>query len=84
MNYSKGDWKTHKNALGQWIVFTDNELIAQVERHYNTKLITAAPDLYEALKEITEQFGLVDNLYTKDHRIISRAEQALAKAEGVK
>lgn len=38
-------------------------------------------DLYEALKKITTQFGLVDKLYVKDHEIISRAEQALAKVD---
>lgn len=76
-NYTKGEWKTYKNALGQWAISTDTEPIAQVERHYNAQLIASAPDLYEACKLALHYIGTSQD---KKARVI--VEQALAKAEG--
>lgn len=83
MRYTKGEWKTYKNALGQWAVSTDNEPIAQVGRHYNAQLIAAAPDLYEALRTIVE--ALHANEIARAVRVAeSNGVSELAKAEGKK
>lgn len=41
LEYSRGEWIGYKNALGTWAIATEREPIAQVERHYNAKLICA-------------------------------------------
>jgi len=48
----------------------------------NAHLISAAPDMYEALLAITEHFKTIEKLYSKDRIVIAQAESAMAKAEG--
>ncbi len=31
MNYTKGKWNTHKNALGTWTISTDYEYIGEID-----------------------------------------------------
>ena len=54
MEYTKGEWKAHKNALGTWTISTDLEHIGQIDRHFNAHRIVMAvnchDDLYEALR----------------------------------
>jgi len=94
MNYTKGEWRAYKNPLGTWSISTDNEPIAQVERHYNANLIAAAPDMHEVLQRIAVL--LANPLTTRQEatlklRLIRAideawqlARQVLAKAEGGK
>ena len=85
MEHTKGEWKTYRNALGQWAVSTDLEPIAQVDRHYNAHLIAAAPDMYEALKELADIMEVVieaPDVAQLDSFTLQPARQALAKAEG--
>lgn len=72
MEYTKGEWKTHKNALGTWTIETNHELIGQVDRHFNAHLIAQAPKFYEAAKkwmrgEISraDYMGELDDIVTK-------------------
>ena len=80
MNYTKGEWAVTPagNVVvdGRLIVRTpvltdnDNEALA------NTNLIAAAPDMYEALKEM---IGAEDSIPEYMAKVIN---VALAKAEG--
>ena len=92
MNYTKGQWKAHKNALGTWSISTELEPIGQIDRHFNAQLIAAATDMYEALKVICGLFdydnsgfkGSSNDDYVKIHKdsgSMRYAFQALAKAE---
>lgn len=74
MEYTKGKW--YPTILdGECRIIADTEdteeVICYGVRHYNMYLIAAAPDMYEALKE------LVIHGCTS-----TKAEKALAKAEG--
>lgn len=83
LNYTKGEWKPHSASLSSDYVVTGNRNVCRVLNtgdmemlKANAQLISASPDLYEALKDALEAVrknGVVD------HRQI---EQALAKAEG--
>ena len=49
------------------------------ERQANANLIAAAPELYEALKQVLEDDNLLDYVQTET---LYRCEKALAKARG--
>lgn len=64
----------------------DDEVIFVIEHSHNipteerlrhTKLITNAPDLLQALQEITEHFKTVEPLYSRDKYIIEKCEQVI-------
>lgn len=90
MEYTKGDWKAQRNAAGEWSIITDDDFIGTIGRHFNAHLISAGPDLYEALKELrdwlrsddvqvlgkglTEQFGIP--------KTQEKVDKAIAKADG--
>ena len=101
MNYSKGKWK----VIGSFITapIKDDESKEEyeieicrltqyrddIENKANANLIAAAPDMYEALKDITEFLvaycpataGLtVDEVNTWP--ILNRIQKTIAKAEG--
>ncbi len=94
-NWTPGPWKyrdgKEKYAKGsQWhygflICSTDGEQIAQTSGRYdgtdepNARLIAAAPELYEALKNMLDKYGCGTALKCPD---CDQARAALAKAEG--
>ena len=93
MEYTKGEWKIEASSLdSDWayvaIPFSGEEgsyrIIAYSPNKNDAHLIAAAPDLYEALREIR---GLL-NMYAGDlpkvprDAMKARCEQAIAKAEG--
>jgi len=79
MNYTKGEWKIYK-VPAAFLINTDNmENIASCSNQANAHLISAAPDMYEACKEMLEELKI-----TKGAAGIwlVRWAKALAKAEG--
>ena len=87
MNYTKGEWKSEAldEILIDEILIMGNETtcVAKIVKTYcpecqeaNANLIAAAPEMYEALKEMLKYFNErgIAPLYTW--------RQALAKAEG--
>ena len=82
MEYTKGKWMVETDDEGKMYVATEYENIVEVlfdDRHTmkaNAQLIAAAPELYEALRAITEEpnFGLPGKLYVMAHNALSRAE----------
>jgi hypothetical protein len=94
MNYTKGEWKV-KDDRPHFSIQVGRQNIASIsslnnmlndEKLANAHLIAAAPEMYEALRElseITHDLGLGDG--TPDPQIEAsnkKARQALAKAEG--
>jgi len=97
MNYTKGEWKVTKHkpldnyviaVLGekQYLDDTICQLGYSPNMLANAHLIAAAPDMYEALQELTEithDLGLGDGSPDPQVEASNRkARQALAKAEG--
>lgn len=81
MNYTKGEWKVVKTGSfksAHWAVQTQNGIIAATSLT-NAQLISAAPDMYEALKLAIEKLNNEGRAY---ERTIWVCEEALAKAEG--
>ncbi len=87
MAYTKGEWAVIEDDATFQVYVPSKSTVAKIHKRWgddgkaNAQLISASPDMYEALKAITSQFSKVDKLYYKDNEIISQAEQALAKAE---
>jgi alpha-N-acetylglucosamine transferase len=88
MNYTKGEWK--KVIVGEraetLFIKTLDEIICEVfpipnEGLANAHLIAAAPDMYEALRELYRILE-EDEDYKRYNPKMKQAEQALAKAEG--
>ena len=84
MEYTKGEWKSKMDATGERIILVDNdehlEVICRGVRHYNMNLISAAPDMYEALKKLRIQYLFEGQ--TAESPLTKEVEKALAKAEG--
>ena len=100
MEYTKGEWKARAYGDGRWYIDSENTQIAEVH-HYlthhrateaNARLITQAPRMYEALKQIqrwllegTEIEGgkakLFNTQFVKANNLTVRA---IAKVEGGK
>ena len=82
MNYTKGKWKVIYRGL-QGHITANNKIICEmldidsINSEDNVHLISASPDLYEALKAIRENIG-----WANDIRIIDQMKNALLKAEG--
>ncbi len=91
MNYTKGEWK-ERLVGGERIIYVDAEVSTEIIcggiRHWNTPIVKAAPDMYEALKEAINALTIkLDKpKYQEILDFKSRVEpmilQALAKAEG--
>jgi hypothetical protein len=67
-------WKYEWSMAGCWLVFCGerkHQTHFAPEREADARLISAAPDLLEALKELTLEMGMTD-----------KARAAIAKAEG--
>jgi len=86
MNYTRSEWVLEEHGI---IMDSEKEprQIASVsphkhngleERNYNARLISAAPELYEALNNLVER-GLIKD---PDGDHYSEVLDALAKAEG--
>jgi hypothetical protein len=83
MNYTKGEWKK-QNVSGDDVHIVSDAfvgIIAKVNQdcysvNENAHLISAAPEMYEALKKI------IDNTYIEYADLKELAEKALNKAEG--
>jgi len=93
MNYTKGEWQIHPNfykfiAVREDGLFTTIAVTEEIHgdkemARANAHLISAAPDMYEALRDLMFQFAVaVEQPHSVDTRIYNQAEQALAKAEG--
>jgi len=98
MTYTKGEWKTYADYSGkvERIVVERDGLTLEticyisretIESEANAHLISAAPDMYEALKEISEGKGRysMDKLTHASNTIDDMKElalNALLKAEG--
>ena len=89
MKYSKGDWKVIKDDFRRIYIDTPTRSVASIQRQStedeaNARLIAAAPDMYEALKELIDHMTLPQNdihrPYLADVKRL--AIKALAKAEG--
>ena len=84
--FTKGPWKARHDGRDGMVVCPDGrsflvgDIIYHEENIANAHLIAAAPDMYEALKDLLnydyEDAGLVP------HSIIGPATDALAKADG--
>ncbi len=96
-NYTKGKWKVEEIDLSNEEIFVSNEdkliaiTMAGMSKHEmedeeaiaNAHLISAASDMYQALKLIEKNISLVDSSCYHDGKHISRIiEAAIKKAEG--
>ena len=94
--HSKGPWEAWKEG-DDWKVGSEDLTVAYVQpepyvpeeargdEEANAKLIAAAPDRYEALREVAFQFGPLEEaklLGTADVEALYIVRAALAKAEG--
>lgn len=87
MKYTKGPWIINYHRGAQNCFRLDNEQSASefiAEHEGNKALITAAPELLEALKYLIEQSdGVEDGKYINmSRKAWIQAEAAVAKAEG--
>uniref|UniRef100_A0A6M3LU75 Uncharacterized protein n=1 Tax=viral metagenome TaxID=1070528 RepID=A0A6M3LU75_9ZZZZ len=55
MEYTKGEWKAKRNALGSWTVATEDTYICRANRHFNAHFIAKSPRIYELLSKISTQ-----------------------------
>jgi hypothetical protein len=91
-SWNKGNWSYNGNGgvistlNGGGLVngadevdFYGGYLIAESISKANAQLIAAAPELYEALKQVLEDHNLLDYVQTET---LYRCEKALAKARG--
>lgn len=92
-NFTKGEWERGKTVDLSVYSSDDQRLIADcrvVHRGYgvceaNANLIAAAPDLLEALEELTKFIEFASSEYEIPINIdIAKAEAALKKARGEK
>jgi hypothetical protein len=92
MEYTKGDWRIHRDGAGNLQVFaerpeTGNKIAKVIDNNRaNAHLIAAAPDMYEALQKLMQGQEIEG-----DRAVIRTAPrfeaikagiEALAKAEG--
>ena len=94
MNYTKGEWKLFRlSQHHHWKIKTgeDNDFIDCGMNEANAHLIAAAPDMYEALKDLAACFRnieLVASVQNADEKAflgiaVNAMTKALAKAEGL-
>ena len=88
--FTPAPWSVLVNPMGVDCVVGDDCTICEMpgwdadyedEERANTRLIAAAPDLYEALKELID----MDVAYQRGQKVsdaVDKARAALAKAEG--
>jgi len=82
MNYTKDEWKLH-GLLIETDYAPDGHVIAEMNNigdkvQADAHLIAAAPDMYEALRELFDSLG--GSYIGFPLKVVERVEQALAKA----
>ncbi len=92
--HTKGPWKAVENGFwkqgvqagrGKWIVYkAGTEGMKQTEIEANARLIAAAPDLLEALEELSAVYSdaLRDEFNITECPLIDKAHAAIARAKG--
>ncbi len=88
MEHTKGEWKA-RSLFDRWHVeYDDFATICDIwaggeEAKANAQLIAAAPNMYEALKELEYCIMNINSIEGARHRAsVINANKALAKAEG--
>ncbi|MFA5048969.1 MAG: hypothetical protein WC516_08150 [Patescibacteria group bacterium] len=93
MNITKKEW-TYSDSLGVWHISSETNpkhLIASVDCEANAQLISASPDMYEALKEADKLIALARQFFPKSihnsdkfqlENTCATIGKAIAKAEG--
>jgi len=95
MEYTKGAWFNNVKDSGMSddgaiivkerpdeIIVTDVYGANKAERQANTNLISACPDMYEALKEVVKFYEKFKSLSNDEQQIFEKSTAALLKAEG--
>jgi len=92
MNYTKGEWKAYGSTVHLVDSTTSTNIIccdqlgfmAEGEAHANAYLISAAPEMYEALKGLCHAYNVDEYsiIPSQDPEYWRRVFRALAKAEG--
>ena len=80
--FTPGPWHAYQSRknVHRDIASHDGSKIAKEVHHANARLIAAAPDMYEVLKELSESLELAKNYgYEKEHAMI---QKVLAKVDG--
>ena len=81
-NHTPGPWN-HKEQWGYYKIHSEDEGVSVVhgidsKSEANARLISAAPNMFDALQAICDAFGDQDSL------LIDQCKAALNKAKGVK
>ena len=94
MNYTRGELRVVKSNRTFYVVNDDNVLFAEVDTHLNSafstptpmaceanaKLISAAPDLLEALQNIMPTLGHYEDMHITEQKKYLALEKAILKA----
>jgi len=86
-NYTKGEWKILEASNKTFFIRNDQglQVCEYIKTREDANLLSAAPDMYKALKLLIERFNEMDKKYSYPMSLdLPRvwAEKALAKAEG--
>lgn len=84
MEYTKGEWEAHTEpeytVNNVWSKQgTSGSLVATVNTPEDAHLIAAAPDIYEALKELLGALG--NPMEIPPYEVVEKASVALSKVE---
>jgi hypothetical protein len=83
MNITKGGWEATKAFNKNWFVGNGDISIAHdIKSPDDAHLISAAPDMYEALKQAADWFMEMRAYIPLHSKTLSDIQQALSKAEG--
>jgi hypothetical protein len=83
--HTPGPWKVREDYAGSMSVVSHDHFLARVgppnteQSAANARLIAAAPDLLEALREFVESF---EGCYADGEPAMIKAQAAIAKATG--
>ena len=82
MGHTKGEWKDKLSATGERIIYVDTEdgieVICRDIRHFNTPLVKAAPDMFQALVEME---AYLENRHPESTTQLEIVRKALSKAD---
>ncbi len=79
--HTPGAWTFRAQTQGQFIIESTERSICWLDRHYdpteaNARLISAAPEMLDALQAVCDAYGEQDSL------LMAQVKAALAKAKG--